>query len=116
MVRPRGVLAIEKCLGFKSLRGISRSPRSKHPPGASIAELEDGIDYFKMIYGGLDMVEVRKSRMLHDEIIQLFESIGPAMWPSQTPTPSWLVDATLNDLDGHYPRNLRFDNLQDQAM
>ncbi|KAK5714963.1 hypothetical protein LTR15_010379 [Elasticomyces elasticus] len=105
------VSVIEKALGIKWPRGLGREAgRLKF---AVIKELDIALKRVIEQYVVLPCDEILASNNLKAAAYSIFESIGPQMWPSNRSDPSntrfgWLADASHDNLDGHYPRNLCF--------
>lgn len=61
--------------------------------------------------------DIRSSQQFRHECDELFEKYGPRLWPSPpADTSGWLVDANVNDLEGLYPVNLKYQSQVDRFM
>lgn len=112
----RRVKIIEQSLGLNIVRGSSRGRYSLSNQDAMIRTLEEELDDFKQGFRGFYLQDLRLSEKFHNKFEECFDRIGPMLWPTQDNERTWLVDAALDGLDGHYPQNLEFDNPEDRAL
>ena len=110
----RKILVIEKSLGFKWPRGISRKKKdSCQVP--KVKALLDDIEPLKRKFQKYLPSKLRDCKEFVDRSEQLFLKYGPQLWPPPpTDTSDWLVDAAVNDHGGLYCRNLQYYNSKDR--
>ncbi|KAK5757404.1 hypothetical protein LTS12_012487 [Elasticomyces elasticus] len=103
--------AIEKSLGIKWTRGLSReSGRLKIP---IIRELEHALKQVIRQYANvLSPTELETSAELEAAANAIFNSLGARVWPDGSENPEWLAEATRDNLNGYYPENLFFSSEQ----
>ncbi|KAK5680206.1 hypothetical protein LTS10_007133 [Elasticomyces elasticus] len=103
--------AIEKSLGIKWTRGLSReSGRLKIP---IIRELEYALKQVVRQYANvLSPTELETSAELEAAANAIFNSLGARVWPDGSENPEWLAEATRDNLNGYYPENLFFSSEQ----
>ncbi|KAK3632697.1 hypothetical protein LTR56_016167 [Elasticomyces elasticus] len=71
------------------------------------------------IYVAHTRTDILQCDTLRTNSIEIFNHVGPRLWPTPQEDPegrrfSWLADATVDTLDGLYPRNLYYSDLQDR--
>ena len=109
MQEKRKILNIEKRLGFKFSRGLSRERESSQV--LSLRELLTELEDLKVSYRHFSGKDLRSSQHFEDTCLDLFDKYGPGLWPPDgIDRSAWLVDSRSNDLDGLYPHNLHFDD------
>lgn len=108
------ILDIERQLGVWWPLGFSRhKDRLKIP---IVKRLEDGVKRITPVFGAKNQMEIRASEELKGEAERLFADVGPELWPdAEHDRSAWLTDATQNDLNGQYPRDLYWSNDEDRA-
>ena len=116
--RKRGIVSvssIEKSLGFWWPRGISREKgRTKHDVINSLLKEVNHITHEYACY--LPPHAIETSEGIKAAAASIFRSHGPRLWPDcQTQAP-WLAIAAHNNLEGHYPADLRFTDPADHDL
>ncbi|KAK3656812.1 hypothetical protein LTR56_002793 [Elasticomyces elasticus] len=107
----------ERSLGIWWPRGLARHKgRLEYPV---IKTLLTQIQNLGEIYVAHTRTEILQCDTLRTTSIEIFNHFGPRLWPTPQEDPegrrfSWLADATVDTLDGLYPRNLYYSNLQDR--
>lgn len=105
MQEQRKILDIEKSLGFKWARGLSRQGESLLVP--RLRELLRDVDLLKVKFVGLDRQQLWSSTSFKEQCEILFEIYGPDLWPPRSlDRTSWLVSSAVNEYHGLYPRDL----------
>lgn len=96
------VLSIERTLGLKSERGISRQGNKDSPPIEAILK---GIKLIMVAYVNQDLTIIRDSDALKAEATTLFDQYGPQIWPGpDEPRPHWLEEPNEMRHEGKYPK------------
>lgn len=102
----RRVLNIEKEMGFKWKRGLSRAKRESCKVQI-VKNLIDDIDILKQNWVDTPSSQLRTEELFQYDCVELFEKYAPVLFP---PLPAdrsaWLVSAAVNDWDGLYPVDL----------
>ncbi|KAK5732298.1 hypothetical protein LTR17_010612 [Elasticomyces elasticus] len=107
----------ERSLGIWWPRGLARHKgRLEYPV---IKTLLTQIQNLGEIYVAHTRTEILQCETLRTTSIEIFNHVGPRLWPTPQEDPegrrfSWLADATVDTLDGLYPRNLYYSDLQDR--
>ncbi|KAK4889447.1 hypothetical protein LTR27_011791 [Elasticomyces elasticus] len=107
----------ERSLGIWWPRGLARHKgRLEYPV---IKTLLTRIKNLGEIYVAHTRTEILQCDTLRTSSIEIFNHVGPHLWPTPQEDPegrrfSWLADATVATLDGLYPRNLYYSVLQDR--
>ncbi|KAI5360713.1 hypothetical protein Slin15195_G086290 [Septoria linicola] len=84
------VLSIERTLGLKSERGVSRQGNKESPPIEAILK---GIKMIMVAYVNQDLTIIRDSDALKAEATALFDKHAPAIWPGpDEPRPHWIEE------------------------
>lgn len=108
------VLDIERLLGFRWRRGISRE-RSNSSKVPVVKEFLDAIDNVNTTYLETPAAALRSSVAFGEECQRLFDFHGPRLWPDPAvDTSAWLCDSSQDDLGGSWPRNLTYSNPDDR--
>lgn len=109
------ILDIERKLGVWFPLGLSRhKDRLKIP---LIKDFNDEIKKLTTAYGSKTQAEIRDSDTLRIDAEQLFDKFGPELWTDdKVDRLKWLADASYNDLDGVYPRDLYYSDAEDRAV
>ncbi|KAM3413558.1 hypothetical protein BST61_g11546 [Cercospora zeina] len=96
------VLSIERTLGLKSERGVSRQGNKDSPPIEAILK---GIKLIMVAYVNQDLTVIRDSEALKAEATALFDKHGPQIWPGpDEPRPHWIEEPSETRHDGKYPQ------------
>ncbi|KAF2208072.1 hypothetical protein CERZMDRAFT_88019 [Cercospora zeae-maydis SCOH1-5] len=96
------VLSIERTLGLKSERGVSRQGNKDSPPIEAILK---GIKLIMVAYVNQDLPVIRDSEALKADAMSLFDKHGPQIWPGPNePRPHWLEEPSETRHDGKYPK------------
>lgn len=96
------VLSIERTLGLKSERGVSRQGNKDSPPIEAILK---GIKNIMVAYVNQDLTIIRDSDKLKAEATALFDKYGPLIWPApDEPRPHWIEEPSETRYDGKYPQ------------
>lgn len=105
----RRVIDIEKMLGFKWAKGFSKNLiESTEVP--IIKDLNHDIDDLKQDWAGLPPGVLRKNQKFKEQSLDLFHKYAETLWaPLSTDRSAWLVDATINNWNSLYPRDLSMD-------
>lgn len=102
----RRVTNIEKKLGFKWERGLSRT-KGESCKIRLVKHLIDDIDDLKQEWVGVLPSQLRKRADFETSCLKLYEKHAPRIWPDPPADRSaWLVDANVNSWDGMYPHDL----------
>lgn len=110
----RDLVGIERSLGLRSTRGISRQTNKTAPP---IQAILDGIKRISKAHVTSSNTEIRASRALKDEALQLLDDHGPQIWPDPAEErPAWLEQPSTTAFDGKYPRDLYYNRPADREM
>ncbi|KXT05540.1 hypothetical protein AC578_3675 [Pseudocercospora eumusae] len=108
----RDVLTIERTLGLKSERGISRQSNKDAPP---IEAALKGIKLIQTTYVHKSLDEIRDSQPLKDDAMRLFNKYAPQIWPSpEDGRPPWLEEPSNTRHDGCYPKSLHYTDIHDR--
>lgn len=111
----------EARLGFNFKLGLARDGRAKTTK--ETAKLLEQIDDINQKFVAFRRSEIRKSEDLKRAANDLFEELGPSLWPSldeiNRNPPSWLLDPDRPDLKNNnhsdlYPRRRFFANEADR--
>ncbi|PPJ54096.1 hypothetical protein CBER1_06333 [Cercospora berteroae] len=96
------VLSIERTLGLKSERGVSRQGNKESPPIEAILK---GIKLIMVAYVNQDLTVIRDSEALKADATTLFDKHGPQIWPGpDEPRPHWIEEPSETRHDGKYPK------------
>ena len=108
------ILDIERKLGVWFPLGLSRHKGRLEIP--LLKDLNEGITRLTTSYGGKNQAEIRDSETLRMDAENLFQKYGPKLWSDNTQDRSrWLADASQNNLNGAYPRDLYYSKQEDKA-
>ncbi|KAF7191962.1 hypothetical protein HII31_06607 [Pseudocercospora fuligena] len=108
----RDVLSIERTLGLKSERGISRQSNKEAPP---IEAALKGIKLIQTAYVHKSLDEIRDSQPLKDDATRLFNKYAPQIWPGpENGLPAWLEEPSETRSDGRYPKSLHYTDIHDR--
>jgi hypothetical protein len=107
---------LEKRLGFKWDNGMSLNTSEVNQIPVVKAFLED-IKRLKSEFATSKPKALRTSKAFRERQEELLIRHANNLWPlPPVDTSSWLVDATVNNWDGLYPKNLAYRNIKDQAL
>ena len=113
---------VEASLGFNFKKGLSRDSQAKNFP--KTLELLNGIDRINQTFESLGWNENRNSEELRRSAEDLFDEVGPFLWPDfdqvKGPFPDWLLrpdqpDPKNEHLVKFYPRHLFFTSEFDRS-
>jgi hypothetical protein len=105
------VLSIERQLGLKSERGISRQGNKDAPPVEAALQ---GIKLIMIAYVDKELHEIRESEALKAEATALLDKHGPQIWPDpDEERPHWLEEPSVDRHQGLYPQSRHFSNKDD---
>lgn len=108
----RDLVGLERSLGLKSSRGISRQSNKDSPP---IQAIVNGMKKIAKEYVDLTTSEIRQSEPLRQEVNDLFEEYAPVIWPDEShQQPEWLEDPDPFKFEGRYPRRLCYSDEEDR--
>lgn len=109
------VTATEKSLGFKRTGRMSIEARLSLGPEMN-AFLRD-LEALKSEFVKYSRHELGTCPRFRERCEALFEAHGSHLWPLHDIDRSyWLVDASIDDRDGLYPRDLYYCNISNQEM
>jgi hypothetical protein len=135
MARSDGdLVSIERSLGLKSDRGISRQGNKDNPVVSSARirmlrnqwihshrhfnQIQDLLSDIKSIaeqYVSKPNTEIRSSPALEQASLNLFSRYGPILWPGPgCERPNWLESPSLERYDGRYPKELHHSDAEDR--
>ena len=113
--KTRSTGKLERQLGFREARIFARRPKD-----AVYECLFNEVDPIIEEASDLEASNTWTPDSAKPRINRAFDILGPLLWPSRDPeraySNSWLVDATANDWDGLYPRNLYFEVKEHQDV
>ncbi|KAF2167235.1 hypothetical protein M409DRAFT_22663 [Zasmidium cellare ATCC 36951] len=108
----RDLVGLERSLGLRSNRGISRQSNKDSPP---IQAIVNGMKKIAKEYVDLTTSEIRQSEPLRQEVNDLFEEYAPVIWPDENhQQPEWLEDPDPYKFEGRYPRRLCYSDEEDR--
>lgn len=108
----RDLVGLERSLGFRSNRGISRQSNKDWLPIQAIVQ---GMKRIAKQYVELTTGEIRQSESLRQAVTDLFEEWAPTIWPDEDqPQPDWLEDPDPFKFEGRYPRRLHYNDEEDR--
>ena len=111
----RKILIIERKLGFWFPLGISRHKDRLNIP--LLKDLNEDIKRLTTSYGVKTQVEIRDFELLRIDAQNLFQKYSPEFWSDDIQhCLRWLADASKNDLNGLYPRDLYYSKQADRAV
>lgn len=103
---------LERQLGFREARIFGRRPR-----GHVYDLLFRKVDHIIEEASKLDTSSSWSPRSAGPSIESAFHWLGPVLWPAHgTDRSAWLVDASANNWEGLYPRNLYYEVQGDQEV
>jgi hypothetical protein len=107
MPDPRRVLTLEKKLGFIwADKGISKLRGESCKVGV-VKDMIKDVDKVKVESVHVLPSELRRSTSFNNHCRALFEKHAHRLWPRPPIDRSaWLVEAAVNDWEGHYTRDL----------
>jgi hypothetical protein len=113
MARSDGdLVSIERSLGLKSDRGISRQGNKDNPV---VQDLLSDIKNIAQQYVSKPNTEIRSSPALEQASLDLFSRYGPILWPGPGgERPNWLESPSPDRYDGRYPKDLHFADAADR--
>ncbi|KJX94429.1 hypothetical protein TI39_contig4195g00003 [Zymoseptoria brevis] len=114
MARSDGdLVSIERSLGLKSDRGISRQGNKDSPV---VQDLLSDIKVIAEQYVSKPNTEIRSSASLEKASLDLFSRYGPILWPDfgDDERPNWLETPSLEGYDGRYPKDLHYSDGPDR--
>ncbi|SMY22154.1 unnamed protein product [Zymoseptoria tritici ST99CH_1A5] len=114
MARSDGdLVSIERSLGLKSDRGISRQGNKDSPV---VQDLLSDIKVIAEQYVSKPNTEIRSSASLEKASLDLFSRYGPILWPDfgDDERPNWLETPSLEKYDGRYPKDLHYSDEPDR--
>lgn len=110
----RELVGLERSLGFRSNRGISRQSNRDWLPIQAIVQ---GMKRIAKQYVHLTTGEIRASASLMQEVTDLFEEWAPTIWPNEDQAqPDWLEDPDPYRFEGRYPRRLQYNVEEDREQ
>lgn len=109
----RNLLGLERSLGLRSERGISRQSNKDAPP---IEQLLDSIKAIARRWVSATNREIRTSAVLKRDALGLFDDYGPTIWPDAEVRPSWLEHPSADAYEGRYPTHLYYSNPDDREV
>ncbi|EME41345.1 hypothetical protein DOTSEDRAFT_55191 [Dothistroma septosporum NZE10] len=109
----RNLLGLERSLGLRSERGISRQSNKDAPP---IEQLLDSIKLIARRWVAATNREIRTSEVLKQDALGLFDEYGPTIWPDDGIRPSWLEEPSDDAYEGRYPRDLFYSDPDDREV
>ncbi|CAK3919221.1 Hypothetical predicted protein [Lecanosticta acicola] len=110
----RDLVGIERSLGLRSVRGISRQANKDAPP---IRSLLEGIRIIAQAYVTRSNGEIRSSQVLKDDAHDLLEQYGPDIWPGpEHERPPWLEEPSTTNFDGKYPQHRYYTDPADREF
>jgi hypothetical protein len=101
----RSVKKLEKCQGFDFSTGLSSISRAIRDRDGPIGDLYESLK-------SLNSIRDISPQKLRREARELFDMLGPHLWPRDTSTAWWLLKPPYVD----YPRHLYYDDREDQEQ
>lgn len=101
----RSVKKLQRCQGFDISNGLSLAPRATREREGPIGDLYESLK-------SLNEMRDISSQELRGEARQLFDILGPRLWPRDTSRAWWLLKPPHSD----YPRHLYYDDREDQEQ
>jgi hypothetical protein len=101
----RSVKKLEKCQGFDFSNGLSLISRAIRDRGPPISDLYESLK-------SLNEMRDISPHQLRGEARELFDILGPQLWPRDTSRAWWLLKPPHVD----YPQHLYYDDGEDQEQ